>query len=245
MSVLEGYAIKDSETQYDIKWGDCKDMLYEIYGITESGVLFERDLNNPNRILRHYSNGIKGIDYNMSREEVFFRKVDGDIRFFTSHKDYDDYNYSEEPKQLSKEEMIKVLKEYVYLHFPNIGNRTMMGWSREDGDTSPIHDTNWCYVLVQLDDKKDYTIIKRKDTVKLFEGDVNMYYFDNHDELAVVKFTLERELYEKAIKLYSLRRRIARRMFGKINVSTLKEFIDLEAEITANFKNVLYTPFRG
>lgn len=234
MSELERYIIKDSETQYDKNWGDCIDMLYEIYGISESGILFERDLNNPNRILRHYSNGIKGIDYNMCREEAFFRKDNGKVHFFASHKDYDDYNYSKEPKQLSKEEIIKVLKEYVYLHFPNIGSSTLMGWSRKDGDKSPIHDPNWCHALVQLDDKKDYTIIKREDTVKLFEGDVNMYYFDDHDELAVVKFTLERDLYEKAIKFNSLRRRIAISMFGKVDVSKLKEFIDLETEITAN-----------
>lgn len=233
MSELERYAIKDSETQYDLKWGDCEEMLYEIYGISQSGILFERDLNNTNRILRHYSNGIKFID-SMHREEGFFRKDDGNIRFFASHKDYDDYNYSKEPKQLSNEEMTKVLKEYTYLHSPHIGSSTMMGWSRNDGDKSPIHDPNWCHALVQLDDKKDYTIIKREDTVKLFEGDVSIYYFNDHDELAVVKFTLERELYEKAIKLNSLRRRISTSMFGKVDISKLKEFIDLETEITAN-----------
>lgn len=231
MSYLERYIIKDNETQYDKEWGDCEDILYEIYGVSETGILFERDINNPNRLLRHYSNGIKVVDYNMYREESFFRKNDKGGRFWASHTDYDDYSYSVEPKELSKEEMIKVIKEYVYLHCPNIGNKTMMGWGSKDGDDSPIHDPNWCHILVQLDDKKDYTIIKRKDTVKLFEGNVNMYHFDDHDELAVVKFTLERELYEKAIKLNSIRRIIATRMFGKVDISKLKEFINLESEI--------------
>jgi len=233
MSELADYIIKDKETQYDKTWGDCDDMLYEIYGICESGILFERDLSNPDRILRHYSNGIKGIDYNMRREEGFFRKDDDEVRFFASYKDYDDYHYSKESENLSKVKMIKVIKEYIYLHSPNIGSSTMMGWSRKDGDTSPIHDPNWCHALVQLDDKKDYTIIKRKDTVKIFEGNVNMYHFNDHDELSVVTFTLERDLYEKAIKLNSLRRSIAIGMFGKVDISKLKEFIDLEAEIAS------------
>lgn len=236
MSNLEDYIIKDNETQYNKRYGYYKDMLFSIYGIDKLGILFERDLNNTKRILKHYSNGVKGIDYVMTDEDVFFRKNTGKVHFFDSHENYDDYSYSNEAKQLSKDEMIKVLKEYIYLHFPNIGYKTMMGWNRKDGDNSPIHDPNWYYASIQLDDKNDYTIIKRKDTVKLFKGEVDKFYFDDHDELAVVKFILERELYEKALKLSFLRSKISKMIFGKVDTSQLEEFINLKAEITANLK---------
>lgn len=231
MSELTKFIIKDNETQYDASWGDNKECLYEIYGISESGVLFERDLQNPERLLRHCSNGVKSIDYNLNRYESFFRKNNDDSHFFSSYTDYDDYTYSKGPKQLSDNEMVGILKEYVYLYSPNIGSKTLMGWRRDDGDNSPLLDPNWCHALVQLDDKKDYTIIKREDTVKLFEGRVNMYHFDDHDELTVVKFTLERDLYEKALDLSFLRRKIATSMYGKVDISRLKEFIDLHDEI--------------
>lgn len=235
MSKLNRYIIKDNETQYDENYGYHESMLYEIYGVKESGILFERDLINTDRILIHISNGIKIIDYGIHETDCFFRK--DDTGFFKSYKNCDDYNYSKEAKVLSQEEMIEVLKEFIYLHSPNIGSMTMMGWRREDRDNSPIHDPNWCHNFVQLDDKKEYTIIKRRDTVKLFEGNVHMYYFDDHDELAVLRFSLERDLYEKAIRLNSLRRIIATNMFGKVDVSILKEFIELESEISSKLNN--------
>lgn len=234
MRGLDEYIIKDSETQYDKNYGYFYDCLYEIYGVKESGVLFERDLIDTDRVLVHISNGVKVIQYGINKEDCFFRKDNNG--FFKSYKNCDDYNYSKEPKMLSKDEMINTLKEFVYLRNPHIGSMTMMGWGNKDGDNSPINDPNWCYNLIQLDDKKEYTIIKRRDTVKLFEGDVNKFYFDDHDELAVLRFTLERDLYEKAIKLNSLRRTIATNMFGKVNASLLKEFIELESEISNSIR---------
>lgn len=231
MSKLERYIVEDSETQYDSTYSRREDALCEIYGVSNGGIIFERDLSYPNRILRHCSNGLKVVDYELYRDEFFFRKNEEGSSFFASYKDYDDFKYSEGPKELSEEEMIKVLKEYVYLHNPHIGSKTLMGWRNKDGDNSPINDPNWCNNLIQLDDKKDYTIIKRTDTVKLFEGDVSMYYFDDHDDQAIVKFKLDRNLYEKAMELLCIKRQIVHRIFGLNNTSLPEKYIQLQSEI--------------
>ena len=233
MSNLEKYIIHDNKTQYDKDWGYTEDMLYEIYGVNECGELFERDLVNQDRILRHASNGLKTIDM-LFKDEGFFRKNRKGSHFFASYTNYDDYEYSKESKKLDGNEIINVLKEFIYLHSPRIGSCTCMGWNRKDGKDSPIYDPNYCHNQIQLDDKKDYTIIKRYDTVKLYEGCVGKFVYD--DQEPFLSFKLDGELYIKALELSGLRRQIATGIYGKFDDNKLTHYIELKELIENKLK---------
>ncbi|MBD5589332.1 hypothetical protein [Clostridium botulinum] len=224
MKELERYGIYDSETQYDKEHGYYEDFLYQIYGKTESGILFERDLKHPERILLHIGTGIKKPKTHFDREDTFFRKNREGSHFWANYSDYKDFSFNKK-ESISKDYLIKIVKRFIYMECPHVWNSTLMGGGREGVLGNP----NWMYGTFIFEDGKEYTIIKKYDTVKIFEGCKNMYAFSDKEEYC--SFKLNEKLYEKAEKLNSLRRFVALNSFGVIDIEKVETFTSIYKEL--------------
>ena len=231
METLKDYRMIDNNTQID---KDGKK--YSIYGVnTNSGVLFERDINNQNIILRHVSNGIKEIDgcFYSDSGDIFFYKDDHEIYLYR-RKNYNDFKYADSKVNVDKNQKIMFLKEFIYLHKPYIGCSTLLGWKRKDGDKSEIYNPNHCTAHIQFDDGERYTVIKVEDTVKLFAGNVDMLYFEKHPELCLLMFKLDKNLYDTAYELLNIKRDISSKIFGNINDDLFKKYMHIKEYIINN-----------
>lgn len=221
---LKDFIIHDSKTQYEKDMGYCEDYLFEIYGKTDGGTLFERDLNNKERILLHVGDGIKRSQDYLYDGFVFFRKNREGVKFFDSYSNYKDFKFDNK-KDLSKEYIISVIKRYVYLESPAVYSSTCMGGGKEGVLGNP----NWQYGTFILEDLEEYTVIKKYDTVKIFKGVENMYAF--LDKECYCYFKLDEKLYENALRLSSLRRYMLTNSFGNVDISKYEEFLNLYKEL--------------
>lgn len=224
MSSLQDYIIYNSETQYEKSHGYSKDYLFEIYGKTEGGTLFERDLVSQDKILLHVGDGIRKAESCLDRDSVFFRKNQEGSKFFANYSDYLDFKFNKQ-KELSKDYIIQIVKRYVYMESPRVWSSTLMG----GGGDGVLENPNWMHGAFILEDDKEYTIIKKYDTVKIFEGNKNMYAYD--DEKEYCSFKLEEDLYKNALRLMKLKRFMALNSFGRIDIDKYKEFISIYEEI--------------
>lgn len=224
MIKIEDFIAYDSETLYDKNWGYNPDCLYEIYGKTQEGILFEKDLNNHNQILLHIGDGIKKAENHLYEGSCFFRKNREGSKFFSNYKDYKDFDFIKK-ETISEDYIINIVKRFIYMECPTLWESTCMGGGRK----GVLGDTNWMYGTFLFEDGKEYTIIKKLDTVKIFEGNKDMYAFSEEEELC--SFILEEELYTKALRLNKLRRFVALNSFGKIDIELMEEFTKLYKEL--------------
>lgn len=221
---LEDYLVYDSNTLYDKDMGYSEDYCFEIYGVTESGILFEKVMNSEREILLHVGDGIKRLETYLDKGDCFFRKNREGSKFFTNYNDYKDFDFSKK-ENISKDYIINIVKRFIYMECPSIWSSTCMGGGREGVLGNP----NWMYGTFLFEDGHNYTIIKKYDTVKIFKGEHNMYAFSEKEEYC--SFVLEEELYKKALRLNKLRRFIALNSFGKIDIEATAEFVELYREL--------------
>lgn len=224
MRKIEDFIVYDSETLYDKNWGYDENYLFEIYGKTESGILFEKDLNNEKQILLHIADGMKKVETYLDERSSFFRKNKEGSKFFANYKDYKDFNFIKK-ETISKEYIISIVKRFIYMECPTVWQSTCMA----GGKKGVLGNPNWMYGTFLLEDGEEYTIIKKYDTVKIFQGKRDMYAFSREEELC--SFILEEELYTKALRLNKLRRFIALNNFGKVDIEIIEEFAKLYKEL--------------
>lgn len=224
MRKIEDFIVYDSETLYDKNWGYDETYLFQIYGKTESGILFEKDLNNEKQILLHIADGMKKAETYLDERSSFFRKNKEGSRFFANYKDYKDFDFSKK-ETISKEYIINIVKRFIYMECPTVWQSTCMAGGKEGVLGNP----NWMYGTFLFEDGEEYTIIKKYDTVKIFQGKRDMYAFSREEELC--SFILEEELYTKALRLNKLRRFIALNNFGRVDIEVIEEFAKTYKEL--------------
>lgn len=224
MRKIEDFIVYDSETLYDKNWGYDENYLFQIYGKTESGILFEKDLNNEKQILLHIADGMKKAETYLDERSSFFRKNKEGSRFFANYKDYKDFDFSKK-ETISKEYIINIVKRFIYMECPTVWQSTCMAGGKEGVLGNP----NWMYGTFLFEDGEEYTIIKKYDTVKIFQGKRDMYAFSREEELC--SFILEEELYTKALRLNKLRRFIVLNNFGKVDIEVIEEFTKTYKEL--------------
>lgn len=232
MNNLEKFILIDSETQKGKD--DYCNLEYEIYGLSNSwgGVIFERDINKPEQILFHISNGLK-VAYNyLDKMDCFFRK--GDDNFYMHYKNCEDYTYSKEIVDLSKDDIIKIIKEYVYLHHPNLMERTLMGWNTDKG---VLHDPNHCSAFVRLDDNKYYSISKCMDKVTIKTCLDYKKDRDKENLIFLVDFTLDEKMYEKALDFSFIKKKIYKSFYGKLSDEKIVQYQQIKMELEKFIKN--------
>lgn len=221
---LDNFILYDSETQYYKNHGYDKHYLFEIYGKTSSGILFERDLVNQNQILLHVGDGLKKTQNYIDKDSSFFRKNQKGSSFFSSYKDYKDFVFNKK-ELISKKYILDVVKRYIYLESPQVWASTLMG----GGGKGVLKNPNWMYGTFLFEDNNEYTIIKKYDTVKIFKGKENMYAFSEKEEYC--SFILDEELYKKALKLNKLKRYIALNIFGCLDIDILDEYSNIYKDL--------------
>lgn len=221
MNTLKDYIIYNSETQYDKN--TC---LYEIYGKTNTGILFERNLENTDEILLHVGDGIKKPQNYLDNESFFFRKSNSESDIFSNYKNYTDFNF-ESKESISKEYIISIIKRYIYMENPYIGESQPSSDYKEH--LGILGNPTLFFGTFLLEDGKKYTITKHYDVVKIFNENEEINSLCNKKEYC--SFLLEQDLYSKAINLDNLKRFIFKNTFSKSMINKTKEFISLYKEL--------------
>ncbi|MFF2532263.1 hypothetical protein ACFVS2_25470 [Brevibacillus sp. NPDC058079] len=142
-------------------------------------------------------------------------------------KNYGGYDYQCET--LEETNILRELRLVMYKIQPMLQSRSLVGTSKKGIE----HDPNYYEGFYVLNDNNDYTILKCKDTFKLFRG-IKHYYPDwDHNEDLLHTETIDFSVYNLSYTYNQLRNQLTNQPHQSLRkgLGTFQEFFELESNL--------------
>jgi hypothetical protein len=148
---------------------------------------------------------------------------------------YSGFNY--EYEELSKEQIIKDLSMLFYGIEPNLQSQSMVGSTSKRIEDDPNYYTGF-YIL---NDNKNYTILKIKDTYRIYNGYKNYYPDWDKKEDLIFEGKINFEVYAISLEFNKLKQTILynTKHSLKNGIKHFQDYYDIEEKLNTLIKNLL------